>query len=83
MDGINVGNFEELLKFQSEAGDTCLKLHFEEGHKNAIYKSKTIENQLVQIIGDQISDGIIANVKVAKFFVVSADEATDRDCRDN
>ena len=35
--GVNPGNFQELLKFQVEAGDTSLKLHIEEGQKNATY----------------------------------------------
>ena len=42
------------------------------------YDSKTIQNQLIQIMGDQILEGIIAKVQTAKFFAVSADEATDR-----
>ena len=29
-------------------------------------------------MGDQILEGIIANVKMAKYFAVLADEATDR-----
>ena len=44
---------------------------------NATYRSKTIQNQLIKIISDQILEGIIAKVKTAKFFAVSADEATD------
>ena len=75
---INTGNFQELLKFQCESGDTCLKLHCEEGNKNATYQSKTIQNQLIKIISDQILEGIITKVQTAKFFAVSADEATDR-----
>ena len=74
---INLGNLQDLLKFQSEAGLSCLKVHFEEGHRDATYKSKTIQNQLVQIIGDQILDGIPTNVKTAKYFAALADEATD------
>ena len=35
-EGVNPGNFQEVLKFRAEAGDT-LKLHFQEGHKNATY----------------------------------------------
>ena len=30
------------------------------------------------MLGDQLLEGIIANVKAAKYFAVSADEATDR-----
>ena len=78
-EGVNPGNFQELLKFQCESGDSCLKLHLEEGNKNATYHNKTIQNQLIQIMGDQILEGIIAKVQTAKFFAVSADEATDRD----
>ena len=77
-EGNNPGNFQELLKFCCESGDTVLQLHFEEGHKNATYHSKTIQNQLIKIISDQILEGIIAKVKTAKFFAVSADEATDK-----
>ena len=76
--GVNPGNFQELLKFQVEAGYTSLKPHFEEGLKNATYQSKTIQNELIHIIGDQILEGIIANVKMARYFAVLADEATDR-----
>ena len=76
--GVNPGNFQELLKFQVETGDTSLKLHFEEGQKNATYQCKTRQNELIHIIGDQILEGIIANVKMAKYFAVLADEVTDR-----
>ena len=78
MKDVNVGNFQELLKFHCEAGDICLKQHFEDGHKNTTYRSKTIENQIVQILSDQVLEGIIANVNAAKYFPVSADKATDR-----
>ena len=46
--------------------------------KNATYRSKTIQNQIIEVLGDQLLEGIIANVKAAKYFAVSADEATDR-----
>ena len=78
MENNNPGNFQELLKFRCESGDTYLKLHFEEGHKNATYRSKTIQNQLINIMSDQILEGIIAKVKAAKYFAMSADEATDK-----
>ena len=42
------------------------------------HRSKTIQNQIIEVLGDQLLEGIIANVKAAKYFVVSADEATDR-----
>ena len=78
MENANAGNFQELLKFCCEAGDVCLQEHFKEGKKNATYRSKTIQNQIIEVLGDQLLEGIIANVKAAKYFAVSADEATDR-----
>ena len=41
-------------------------------------QKQTIQDELIQIIGDQVLEGIIANVKTAKYFAVSTDEATDR-----
>ena len=73
LEHLNTGNFQELLKFRCEAGDICLKQHFELGHW-----SKRIQNQIIEMLGDQVLEGIIANVKAAKYFAVSADEATDR-----
>ena len=52
--------------------NTCLRMHFEEGNKN-----KTIQNQLIQIMSNQILEGIITKVKTAKYFAVAADETTD------
>ena len=78
MENANAGNFQELLKLHCEAGDVCLQEHFKEGQKNATYRSKTIQNQIIEVLGDQLLEGIIANVKAAKYFAVSADEATDR-----
>ena len=52
-------------------------MHLEEGNKNVTYRNKTIQNQLIQIMSNQILEGIIAKVKTAKYFAVAADEATD------
>ena len=78
-ESMNCGNFQELLEFRCEAGDKNLSAHFKCCHRNATYRSKIIENELIQIISNQILDGIIAKVKKAKFYAVAADKATDRD----
>ena len=75
---MNCGNFQELLKFRCEAGDKNLSADFESCHRNTMYRSKIIQNELIQIISDQVLDGIIAKVKKAKFYAVAADEATGR-----
>lgn len=77
-DTMNCGNFQELLQFRCEAGDKNLSTHFETCHRNATYRSKTIQNQLIEIISTQILDNIIGKVTKAKFFAVAADEATDK-----
>ena len=77
-ESMNCRNFQELLEFRCEAGDKNLSVQFESCHRNASYRSKIIQNVLVQIISDQILDGIIAKVKKEKFYAVAADEATDR-----
>ena len=59
--------------------ETRILVHiFESCHRSATYRSKIIQNELIQIIIDQILDGIIAKVKKAKFYAVAANEATDR-----
>ena len=77
-ESMNWGNFQELLEFRCEAGDKNLSAHFESYHRNATYRNKIIQNELIQIISDHIMDGIIAKVKKAKFYAVAADEAIDR-----
>ena len=48
----NPGNFQALLNFRVDSGDTKLQHHFESAKKNATYRSKTVQNKLVKICGD-------------------------------
>ena len=73
----NEGNFVELVRFRAET-DPVLAQHLANSPRNARYTSKTIQNELVQVIGECIRNDIIAEVKEAKFFSVIADEVTDR-----
>ena len=41
------------------------------------YTSKTIQNELMEVIGDSIRNDIITEVKQAKFYSVIADEVSD------
>ncbi len=47
----NPGNFLALLKFRAESGDSVLANHLQSGSKNALYVSKTIQNELIEICG--------------------------------
>ena len=41
------GNFQALLYFRVESGDTVLQEHFETASRNATYVSKTIQNEMI------------------------------------
>lgn len=55
----NRGNFIELVRFKSQTDD-ALRQHLEKPPRNALYTSKTIQND---IIGKQIHSGILDKVK--------------------
>ena len=73
---VNEGNFLELVRFRAET-DEKLRKHLANSPKNARYTSKTIQNELINIIGSRIRTGILEEIKQAKFFSVIADEVTD------
>ena len=73
----NKGIFHTLLQFRQDAGDTVLKTHFETCGKNATYTSKTVQNELINIMGEQIRDDIIDEIKKARFYSILCDEVTD------
>ena len=73
----NPGNLQALLNFRVEAGDEILREHFQTAKKNATYRSKTIQNELIELIGHWIRRQLVEEVKEAKFFSILADEVTD------
>jgi len=72
----NLGNFVELVKFRAET-DEILHTHLENAPRNALYTSKTIQNEMIDVIGAQIRNSILTEVRKAKYFSVIADEVTD------
>ena len=71
--GSNEGNFVQLVRFRAET-DTDLADHLTKGPR---YTSKTIQNELVRVIGVKICSDIIEEIKSAKFYSIIADEVTD------
>ena len=67
------GNFRALLHFRVQAGDTILADHLATAARNATYTSSGIQNEIIDILGDQIRLQIITKVKVARWFSVIAD----------
>ena len=72
----NQGNFTALVRFRAET-DEILKKHLHNAPRNAKYMSKTIQNQLIDIIGQCIQMEILDEVKDAKFYSIIADEVCD------
>ena len=72
----NEGNFIELIRFRAETDD-ILRRHLDNAPRNARYTSKTVQNELISIIGNRIRTDILSEVKQAKFFSVIADEVVD------
>ena len=73
----NHGNFLALLHFRVQAGDQVLDEHLKTAAGNALYTSKTVQNEMITICGDIIREKLLKMVKKAGFFTVIADEATD------
>ena len=76
LDASNMGNFIELVRFRAE-NDDVLRTYLETSPRNALYTSKTIQNETIDVIGSAIEDQIIEKIQAAKFFTVLADEVTD------
>lgn len=72
-----LGNFRSLLKYRIDGGDSTLEQHLSTTSKTATYISKTTQNELIEICGDYIRQGIIKEVKNARFYTVVGDETTD------
>ena len=75
-DPTNPGNFIEILKYGARCGN-LMDVLFENCPSNQTYRSKTIQNEIINICGELITEKIVEEIKDAKFFTVLADEATD------
>ena len=71
------GNFLALVKFAIQAGDSVLKAHLDRCSRNASYISKTIQNELLVCMADELLSKIVDNVKASHYFAVLADEVSD------
>ena len=76
IDHENRGNFVEMVKFRAET-DEALRKHLQNAPKNAQYTSKTIQNELIHVVGKYIQSEILHEIEVAKYYSVLADELSD------
>ena len=70
-------NLQALLDFRIDAGDEVLKQHFEIAPCNATYRSKTIQNELIDCVATWIRQKLVHEVTEACFYSILVDETTD------
>lgn len=71
------GVFRALLAFRMDAGDDKLEAHLSTAPQNCTMISKTVQNEVIDIIGFTIRSQLLDRIKRAKFFAILSDETTD------
>ena len=57
------------MKFRAQT-DSTLASHLKNAPRNATYLSNTIQNQLVNVIGDYLIKDLITEIKNAKYYSI-------------
>ena len=78
----NDGNWRSLIRLTLRHGDEALANHLRNGKRNAMYTSKTVQNELLQSASHLVKEKIINAVQKAGFFSLLADETQDRGKRE-
>ena len=73
----NKGNFLAILDYSIKSGNDALAKHLNETSRNALYTSKTTQNQIIGCIGEHIRDKIITEIKEAKWYSLLCDGASN------
>lgn len=71
------GNFMALVRFAVESGDKGLQDHLERCPRNATCMSKTVQNELLRCMADELVCKIVEEIHASHYFAVQADEVTD------
>ena len=74
----NMGNLQELIKFRAKT-DEVLRTFIQTCPKNARYISKTIQNDILEVLREVIQESMTSNIssESCHFFSIIADELTD------
>ncbi|XP_043222796.1 52 kDa repressor of the inhibitor of the protein kinase-like [Amphibalanus amphitrite] len=73
----NDGNFKGLLRFRLQSGDEVLKRHLQDGSGNALYTSKTVQNELLDVLRTLVQERVTNKVQKAQVWALMADDTTD------
>lgn len=74
---VECGNFQALLDFRVDSGDATLKEHFESAPRNATYRSKTTQNEMITCCADLVNEDMIKEIKECGIYSILVDEVTD------
>ena len=77
------GNFQALLAFRIDSGDQTLQHHLESAPRNAIYISKTIQNEMITTVGAIMLNNLSQLISDSKYFSIMSDEAADISNKEN
>ena len=61
-DSKNYGNFQVLLDYRIDSGDTILEQH-ESAERNAAYKTKSVRNEVIECFKNYIQNKIVEEVQ--------------------
>lgn len=75
--------FQAPFEFRIDIDDVKLMEHLENAPRNATYRTKTIQNEIIETVGNYISSKIIAEVKQTRMFSVMADGEADTSNKEN
>ena len=75
--GNHCGNFLSILKLVRQFAPLELKDLVNKCPANATYKSKNIQNEIINILKEHIQFKIVQKIKQSKYFAVLANEASD------
>ena len=76
-----LSNFMAILNSKAQ-GDDILTDHLTNSSSRAKYTSPDIQNEIINIIGNQIRTSIVESCNNSKFFTLIADETTDTSTRE-
>lgn len=76
-EAMNDGIFRELLRAFVDVGNSNLRDHLLNAPRNASYTSPDIQNQLINLIGEQISEVIKERIRRTPYFSIICDETSD------
>lgn len=65
------------MAFRLDSGDDISHEHLENCKNNTTMISKTVQNKIIEVIHEVLTDNIVYHVKKSKYFSILCDETID------